>query len=59
MEYNLLALLVTRRAEVLRKVTTKVHHMYAKHQVNNMLNTRNGLLLIAVLDLLINSEVLI
>jgi hypothetical protein len=50
---------VTQRATVVRKAMTEVAKIRAKRQVNNALNQRNSLLIKAIYNLPLNSDVFV
>ena len=58
-ELNPPALLIAQRAAVVKKVINEIKELCAKTQVQKVLNYRNGPLITAIHELLINSKVLI
>jgi hypothetical protein len=58
-EYDPPAPSISQRAATLKKAIAEVRQLYAQRQVNDALNTRNGPSTASILDLPINSEVLV
>ena len=58
-EHNPPSLLVTQQALVIKKAMAEVQKLRAKRQVNNALNTRNGLSIATIYKLTLNSNVLV
>ena len=58
-KYDPLLLLVTQQALAIKKAMAEVQKLRAKRQVNNALNTRNGLSIATIYELTLNSNILI